>query len=124
MIVNVATSAKYIAIAAPDLMECVPISSGSKPSTSSPMSLAAARSFSSIVAEEMVDSLLSTKIVLTLVSDVVPGYDSMRRTMAAHALTGHSTVSPERCIVMVSCLSSLFWNSKVIETVSARASER
>ena len=41
--------------------------------------------------------------------------------MAAQDRTGHNAGSPVRCIVTVSCLSSDFWNSKVMEIVSESA---
>ena len=40
--------------------------------------------------------------------------------VTAYDLTGHRDESPERCIVIDSCFSSDFWNSKVMETESAR----
>ena len=69
----------------------------------------------------MVDKLLSTKIVLTCVSAIGPGYDKIRRTIDAHALIGHKTVSPEQCIVIVLYRSLLFRNSNMMDTVVASA---
>ena len=57
MIENVGTSSRYIAIAAPDRMECVPMSSGLKPSLASPRVRAAERSLERAVVDDMVESL-------------------------------------------------------------------
>jgi len=65
MIVKVGTPARYMAIAAPDRMEWVPMSSGSNPNLSTPTFFAAERSFTRTVADEMVAIFPSTKIVLT-----------------------------------------------------------
>ena len=121
MIEKVGTPARYMAMAAPDRTEWVPMSSDSKPNLSSPTPSAAERSLFRTVVEEMVESLSSTKMVLTGVFSSVPGYEMTRRHTAAHDRTGHKTVSPERCMVTDSCLSSFFWNSKVMVTVSDRA---
>ena len=99
MIEKVGTSAKYMAIAAPDRMECVPMSSPLKPSLSSPMRSAADRSFVRTVEEDIVEILSSVKIVFTYDFSSVPGYDRTRRAIDAHARTGHITGSPERCMV-------------------------
>ena len=64
MIVKVAISARNIASTSPDLREWVLMSLVLNPSFSSPILRAATRNLSSIVADEKVDSLLSTKIVL------------------------------------------------------------
>ena len=45
----------------------------------------------------------------------------MHLTITDHWWTGQSKLSLDLCWVMVSSLSSLFWNSNIIETVSARA---
>ena len=71
--VNVATSARYIAMAAPERREWVPISSALNPSFVSPSVLTADRSFDSMVDEEIRASLLSTRIVLTVVEGSVLG---------------------------------------------------
>ena len=67
MMVKVGICARYIAIAPPERMEWVPISSGLKPRMASPTSLAAERSLTRTVAEEIVDDLPLVKIVLTVV---------------------------------------------------------
>ena len=55
-IVSLGTPAKCIAMAAPDLIECVPIRSAWSPSLSSPDSIVAALSCSRIVFEETCSS--------------------------------------------------------------------
>ena len=97
------------------------MSSDSKLNISSLTPSATERSLSRTVVEEMVESLASTNMVLTGVFSSVSEYEMTRRHTAAHDRTEHKTVHPERCIVTDSCLSSFFWNSKVMVTVSDRA---
>ena len=73
MMEKVGTSARYIAMAAPERMECVPISCPVNPSLSTPMSSTAERSFVRTVEDEMVESLSLRKIVLTVDVSSVPG---------------------------------------------------
>ena len=73
MIVKVGTSARYIAIAAPDRTEWVPMSSGLNPSLSSPSDLAADRSLANIVEAEIVASLSFTRMVFTVEDSLVFG---------------------------------------------------
>ena len=73
MIVNVGTLARYMAMAEPDLMECVPISSGSKPRLSFPICAAADRSLVRTVADVIVLSLPLMRTVLMGESQLVPG---------------------------------------------------
>ena len=73
MMEKVGTSARYIAMAAPERMECVPISFPVKPSLSTPMSSTAERSFVRTVADEMVEILSLRKIVFTVDVSSVPG---------------------------------------------------
>ena len=108
-------------MAALDLTECAHMPACAKTNLSWPALSAAERSLLQTVVEETVESLLSTYIVLTGKFSSLPGYDRTRRTTAAHDQIGHKTVSPEQCMVTNSCLSSFFWNSKVMVMVSARA---
>ena len=73
MIVKVGTPARYIAIAAPERMEWVPMSLGSNPSFSSPMRCPADCSFVRTVLDVIVRSLPLIRIVLTVVLVSVPG---------------------------------------------------
>jgi len=58
--------------------------------------------------------------MLTGVESVHPGYVLIRRTMLAQHLTGHSSSSSVRHIVIVSYLVLFFCRMKVIETLFAR----
>ena len=120
MMVKVGTTSRYIAMASPERMEWVPMSSGWKPRRSSPNFLAVERSFLRTVEDFIVFSFLSSNIVLTVVLVLVPGYPRIRWTIAAHDRMGHSVESPERFMVTYSWRSSDFWNSKVGVMVSAR----
>ena len=73
MMVKVGTLARYIAMADPDLIECVPISTGSKPKSSFPTRWPADCNFIQTVLDVMVRSLPLTRMVLTVVSAFVPG---------------------------------------------------
>ena len=73
MMEKVGTSARYIAMAAPERMECVPMSFPVNPSLSTPISSTAERSFVRTVADEMVESLSLRKILLTVDVFSVPG---------------------------------------------------
>ena len=102
MMVYTGTSSRYIAIAAPDLMECVPISEGSKPNLALPIAVAAAR-------RALMASALVTKKLLPLSEKVLTNesleYDlhlRTRDTTRAQLLTGHNTESDAVCIVIVS----------------------
>ena len=63
------------------------------------------------------------KIGLTFVSLFFPGYILMHGKIDPYDLTGHSIKSPYACIVTVPYISSLFWNSNVIEMNSACSRE-
>ena len=99
MMEKVGTPSKYIAIADPDLIECVPISSFENPRRFSPMAAAADRSLFRAVVDEICLSVLLSRMVFTEVSEEVPGYERMRRVTLAHALTGQRCLSPDLCIV-------------------------
>ena len=73
MMVKVGSPSRYIAMAAPERMEWVPMSSGWKPTQSLPTFSAAERSFLRTVDELIVFSFMSRNIVLTVVSALVPG---------------------------------------------------
>ena len=73
MMENVGTPSRYMAIAAPDRREWVPISSLVKPSFSSPMTDAAERSLFLAVLEDIRRSRLLSRMVLTVVSADVSG---------------------------------------------------
>ena len=68
----------------------------------------------------MVFSFTARNIVLTVVSEFVPGYPMIKWTIAAHDRTGHSVEYPERCMVTGSWRSYAFWNSRVRVMVLVR----
>jgi hypothetical protein len=95
MMVYTGTSPRDIAIAAPDLIEWVPISPFSMLTLSLPTaSTAASRAFTS-----MADVTCSMRQFLqtadTGVSSFAPGYPLILLTIAAQILTGQSKISPE-----------------------------
>ena len=73
MMVKVGTPSMYIAMAAPERMEWVPMSSEWKPRQYSPTFSASEQSFFWTVEELMVFSFLARNIVLTVVSAFVSG---------------------------------------------------
>ena len=73
IMVKVGTLSRYITMAAPERIECVPVALGWKPRRSLPTFSAAERIFLWTVEELMVFSFLPRNIVLTLVSAFIPG---------------------------------------------------
>ena len=73
MMVKVGTPSRFIAMVAPEWMEWVPMSLGWKPRQSLPTFSAAEQSFLLTVEELMVFSFPARNIVLTVVSEFVPG---------------------------------------------------
>ena len=119
IIVYTGISARCIAIAAPDLSECVPTSPALKPSLASPMAKTAARNAFLMSSDVICDVLpASVSKVLIGVSPVAPFIFHARFTRAAVALTGHRIKAPVWNWVIVSILSPFFWSSKVIDTKS------
>ena len=77
MIVYIGHSPKYIAIAAPDLIECVTASGALMPSTSFPIDITAALSVF-VISSEVICSILSfLQMADTGVSGVTHGYHKM-----------------------------------------------
>jgi len=64
MIVKTGTPARYMAMADPERMECVPNSRAVNPSTSSPTDFTLARSLFNSILEESWDSLLSVPLIV------------------------------------------------------------
>ena len=116
-------SPKYIAIAAPDRIECVPTSSFLIPRISSPIDTTAARKAETISFEVMCSMRPYLHTAEIGVSSVAPGYPLIRRMAAAIWRTGHKSTSPDAICVTVSILSSFFCHSKVIDTHSAYSSQ-
>ena len=73
MMEKVGTCAKYMCMADPKRMECVPISAGANPRTSSPTIPAADFILVRAVVEDIVLREFLTRMVLTQVFMVVPG---------------------------------------------------
>jgi hypothetical protein len=113
--------ARYISIAAPDRRECVPISSGSKPSRALPMVAHAARR-DVITWREVICSRQSwCQTEQTGVFSVVPWYDQIRLTRSAHCLTQHKNGSSVWPWMIVSCFCSFSCISNVTATLSANS---
>ena len=118
MMVYTGTSSRYIAIAAPDLMEWVPNSEGSNPKVLLPIAFAA--DLRAVMASE-----LETWKVFPLSSNVLTKesaeYDLVRDTRCttlAQLFTGQRIGSAAACIVIVSFRLSFFWSSNVIDKKS------
>ena len=120
MMVKVGTPSRYIAMADPEKMEWVPMSLGWKTRQSLPTFLAGEQSFLQTAEELIVFSFPGGNIVLTVVSALILRYPRIRWTIAAHAWTGNSVESPERCMVTDLWRSSNFWNLKARVMVLAR----
>ena len=122
MIMKTGHSPRYIAMAAPDLIECVPTFSLLKPSLASPIAPTASRR-ALIMWSEVTWSIIPwLKNVETGVLSEVPWYFLILFTIAAAALTGQRVSSPDAIWVIVSIFLSFFCRSKVIETHSANSS--
>ncbi len=105
MIWQTEQSFRNIAMAAPDLIECVPISDFLMCKTFSPMA-AIASFMATITCADVTWSILLKRQkadIGVLSSD--PSYDLMRRTMAAAIRTRHMFTAPDACWVTVSFFS-------------------
>lgn len=114
------TSSRAIAMAPPDLIECVPKSPFFTPRLAYPIDSAALSIAFIISLLVMFSSLLFLQTHETGVSLSVPGYDLILLTIAAHVLTGHMISWFVLCCVTRSNFSSFFCFSNVIDTKSAR----
>ena len=72
MMMKAGTPLRYMAMTAPDLMDWVPMSLGSKPSMDFPSRFAEGQNLVRTVDKVMVVSCPLTRMALMLVSDVVP----------------------------------------------------
>jgi hypothetical protein len=98
-----------MAIAAPLLAECKPISFAVNPRTSAPSVVATRRRHFRSSDPENICFLPSGKRKRFTVSvGEAPGYEASRFMIAAQVQTGHNTLSPDRCWVITSFLVSLF----------------
>ena len=114
---------RNIAMAAPERMECVPTSVGAMWRKSSPIAETASRNAFAICFDVMWSMRSHLQMAEMGVSLVDPGYDRIRRTMAAAARTGQRVMSPDAIWVVVSFFSSFFCISKVTLRQSAYSSE-
>jgi hypothetical protein len=115
-------SPRYIAMAAPDLIKCVPTLFLLNPSLASPIAPTASCNASIMWSDVTWLIILWLKYVETGEFAVVPWYFRILFTIAAAALTGQRILSPDAIWVMVSIFSSFFCRSKVTGTHSANSS--
>ena len=120
MIEKTGTPARYMAIAAPDRIKCVPTSDRWMPSFVSPMATTPSLSRFATISDVMLIVLFLCRARETGESLLVPLNVWIRLTIEAHSLTGHMIgLSVFHCVT-VSDFLSFFCLSKVIETQSAR----
>ena len=108
MIEKIGTLLRYMAIAAPDRIEWVPISCVAIPRRLQPVASTPARREFVIIDDVMCSSLLFDQKAETLVSSLVLGYDKILLTMFAHCLTGHNTSCCVRHCMIFSIFESFF----------------
>jgi hypothetical protein len=118
IIVKTAHSPKYMVMAVPDLIECIPISSLLMLSQCS--LIATTASWSALMMFWEVTCVICPLIMIVEigVSEVVPGYPLILQTIAAAEQTGQSFTSPEAICIMVSIFLSFFCFSNVNKTQS------
>ncbi len=110
---------RYIAIAAPDRIECVPMSDILNPSVVSPIACAPAQRDCTTLLPDIsnVDDLSWN----TFTKDAVDreGMENTRWATRAQDLTGQRSLLFDACIVMVSNLWSFFWSLNVTDMTVA-----
>jgi hypothetical protein len=90
------------------------------PNAASPIAAAAALSLVRICWDDTCDNLPDRDTyVFTGVASLEAGYARTRWTMEAHACTGHMKECPDRCMLIVWYLSLFFWDTNVMDTMSA-----
>ncbi len=120
MIEKTGTPARYMAIAAPDRIECVPTSERSIPSFVSPMATTPSFSRFATISDVMLMVLFLCGARETGEFRSVPFRVRIRLMMEAQSLIGHMTGSDVLHCVTVSHFLSFFCLSKVIEMQSAK----
>ena len=105
---------RNMGFAEPERMECVPTSFVAMWSASSPIAEKASRNAFEMCLDVMCSMWSYFQMAEIGVSSLVPGYDRIRRTMAAAVQTGHSVMSPEAIWVVVLFFSSFFCISNVM----------
>ncbi len=108
MIMNTGYSPQYITMAAPDLMKCIPMSSFSMPSFTSPMAPTASLNAFIMCVDITCSRCPITVTVKMRESWDEPGYFLIFLTIAAAALTKHRQASCEAIRVTVSIFLSFF----------------
>ena len=116
MIVYTGISSRYMAIAAPEWSECVPISSGWKPNRAAPIDAAAPRTACLMSIPETWYVRPFEWNVFTVQFGDAPGILLTCWTIFAHATTGQRIRSHALCIVIVSIRSPFFWFMNVMAT--------
>ncbi len=119
MIAKTGTFPRYMAIAAPDRMECVPISCVQMRSLSSPIATTPSSSADSTSLLVMCESFPRVRVAETGVDGDESGYDRILVTIFAYWVTGQSTTSFVLHWVIVSFLRAFFWVTKMMATRSA-----
>ena len=115
--------AKYMAIAAPLLAECRPISFSENPRISGPSVLVALRNcFSTFCPVKWCKDPSGRQDTFTGVSADDDVYEMIRRIILHQIFTGQRRLSPVLWCVIMSFLVSRFCCSKVMEIESARCS--
>jgi hypothetical protein len=123
IIVKTGMPAKYMAIAAPLLAECRPISFSENPRISGPSVLVALRNcFSTCCPVKWCKDPSGRQNTFTGVSADDDVYEMIRRIILHQIFTGQRRLSPVLWCVIMSFLVSRFCCSKVMEIESARCS--
>ncbi len=119
MIAKTGTPPRYIAIASPDGMECVPISCFLMQSFVPPIATTASWRACSTILLVAWDIQLFHQMADTGVVGDAPLYLLIRSTIAVHWMTGQRTSLPVFHWVMVSSLHLFFCMMNVMETLLA-----
>ena len=120
MMEKIGTPARYMAIAAPDRIECVPISEQWMPNFVLLIATTPSRRRLATISDVILIVLFLCLARETGESLLVPLIERIRVTMEAQSLTGHMIGSDVLHWVTVSDFLSFFCRSKVIEMQSAR----
>ena len=120
MIAKTGIPPRYMAIAAPDRMDCVPMSCVQMRSLSSTIATTPSRSADSTSLLVMCESIPRVRVADTGVDGDEIGYDRILVTICARWVTGQSTSSFVLHWVIVSFLGAFFWVTKVMATPVCR----
>ncbi len=120
MMEKIGTLARYMAIATPDQIECVPISERWMPNFILPIATTPSRRRLATISDVIMIVLFLCLARETGESLLVPLIERIQVTMEAQSLTGHMIGSDVLHWVTVSDFLPFFRRSKVIEMQSAR----